>query len=191
MYTQTKSIVAEFNSTMSVLVANIFAGAAIVASAVAIYCQREKFINYYDNYGKNKAKKREKSMAVEKENPIFPSNGIDKSFFVMSTMQRCHNPSDYRDTELDKCAYKYCRAKTVREVIRNIDSARHLVCLCMYQISIDLFSEALIKAKRRGVRVRIITDKIMIESSNSKIMKLERAGKFTIDIFALRMTHPR
>lgn len=162
---------------MSVLVANIFAGTAIVASVVAIYCQREKFVDYYENYEANKAKKHEKSMAAKKNKQIITPNGIDESFFIMSTMQRCHNPHDYSDKDLDKCSHKYCRAKTVREIIRNIDSARHLVCLCMYQISIDLFSEALIKAKKRGVKIRIITDKVMIESSNSKIIKLERAGK--------------
>lgn len=162
---------------MSVLVANIFAGTAIVASVVAIYCQREKFVNFYEKYEKNKAKKHDKSMAVKEDKHILPLNGIDESFFIMSTMQRCHHPHEYRDLLLDKCAHKYCRAKTVREIVRNIESARHLVCLCMYQISIDMFSEALIQAKKRGVKVRIITDKVMIESSSSKILKLERAGK--------------
>lgn len=102
---------------------------------------------------------------------------LNETFFVMSTMEQCHRAIQYREPSVAKCPTLHCRAKLTKRLIEHIDNAKHLLCICLYQISLDCMAEVLVRAQRRGLIVRLITDKTMIGSSNSQITKLERAGK--------------
>lgn len=144
---------------------NLILGFAIGA-AVTMYSQRNNLLPII----KPATKKQQKSHAVE------------ESLFVMSTTEQCHRANQYRDRTVAKCPSEYCRAKIAKRIIEHIDGAKHLLCVCLYQISLDFLAEALLRAQRRGVIVRFITDKTMINSSNSQINKLERAGKHIVHI---------
>lgn len=60
----------------------------------------------------------------------------------------------------------------VQRIVEYVDRARVSVCLGMYIMTVDSIGEALIRAKRRGVRVRVIGCSSMSYSSGSQMTKL-------------------
>lgn len=150
---------------------NLILGFAIVAG-MTIYSNRNNLL--LTNID---AKKKRQKVIDE-------AHAVDESFFVMSITEQCHRPNQYRDRTVVNCPKEYCRAKVAKRIVEHIDSAKHLLCICLYQISLDFFADALVRAQQRGVIVRFITDKTMINSSNSQINRLERAGMPHCSTFA-------
>lgn len=60
----------------------------------------------------------------------------------------------------------------VHLIVEYLDRARVSVCLGMYIMTVEAIGEALIRAKRRGVRVRVIGCASMSYSSGSQMTKL-------------------
>lgn len=91
---------------------------------------------------------------------------IHKVFFMM-------NKSCCRSTSPDtNCRNPYCKAKLSQEIIQHIDSAKHTICIAMYSFTNHHFSKALLNAKRRGVKIRIVACQSMI-GPYSKINELQ------------------
>lgn len=75
------------------------------------------------------------------------------------------------------CANPYCIKKNSAKIIRHIEAAKHSISLAMLIFTYRQFMEALIRAHKRGVTVRVITDRGMEHSTGSTIKQLSDNGK--------------
>ena len=62
------------------------------------------------------------------------------------------------------------------ETIRRIDNTAHTLDLAMYAFSEPTLTEALIRAKARGVSMRVIMDSLQAGGSGSQVDELTQAG---------------
>lgn len=75
-------------------------------------------------------------------------------------------------------------------VIRQLNLARKGICICVFTISDDRISEAIVDAHRRGVTVRIVTDNDKRLDAGSDIDALRRAGVSVVeDVSPAHMHH--
>lgn len=74
------------------------------------------------------------------------------------------------------CENRYCAANNVGRLIALIDKSKYTIDLAMYTFTSYDLSQAFMRAIRRGVSVRIISDKEMVYSSGSQIITLTKAG---------------
>jgi cardiolipin hydrolase len=72
----------------------------------------------------------------------------------------------------DPTPFNYC----VRTLIRYLESAQKTMEICMYSITDDRISEVIVKAHKRGVRVRIITDDDQSVRLGSDIERMREEG---------------
>lgn len=81
--------------------------------------------------------------------------------------------------EVKECG-DFCSLVYEKEIRSLIASAKISVCICMYIISLKEVIFALIRASRRGVEVRVITDKVMLKTDvmQRNFAKLKNLGKF-------------
>ncbi len=63
-----------------------------------------------------------------------------------------------------------------RAIGRLLDQARHTIDICVFTITDDHLSDAILEAHRRQVAIRIITDDAKAEDLGSDIERFERAG---------------
>lgn len=75
-----------------------------------------------------------------------------------------------------KCENPFCAAYNVGRLIELIDSALYSIDLAMYTFTSFELSQAFVRALKRGVFVRIISDHEMAYSTNSQIITLTKAG---------------
>lgn len=69
-----------------------------------------------------------------------------------------------------KCKQLSCPFCNYQELLNLLKSAEHKVDVCMYLITLDEITKLLIKLVKKGVFVRIVTDKQMsVEASKAKI----------------------
>jgi len=68
----------------------------------------------------------------------------------------------------------------MREIIRQFESARLSVDVCVFTITDDRITSAIEKAHRRGIAVRIITDNDKAYDAGSDIQRLIEAGVPTV-----------
>lgn len=61
-------------------------------------------------------------------------------------------------------------------IIQLFDSARHTVDVCVFTITDNRISEAIMRAHRRGVNIRVITDNEKLFDPGSDIQQLSAAG---------------
>ena len=54
------------------------------------------------------------------------------------------------------------------EVIKRIDSAESYIDIAMYSFTYEPIAEAIIRAKNRGIKIRILMDKVQSQSKYSK-----------------------
>ncbi|MEZ6142528.1 MAG: phospholipase D-like domain-containing protein [Zavarzinella sp.] len=64
----------------------------------------------------------------------------------------------------------------IQEILRQIQLARTSIDVCVFTITDDRISDALIQAHSRGIKVRVITDNDKSEDQGSDIVRLVRAG---------------
>ncbi|XP_017780347.1 PREDICTED: mitochondrial cardiolipin hydrolase [Nicrophorus vespilloides] len=91
--------------------------------------------------------------------------------FITSKNRTCASHIRRKNQCGQECSYKY-----LRHVLNLIKQAKETISICMYHLTLEEISTALIKAKNRGVKVRCISDIIMMECSSSKIMRLHKTG---------------
>ena len=64
----------------------------------------------------------------------------------------------------------------LNEILRQINSAKRQIDICMFTITDDRISRALLSAHRRGVSLRIITDDQKVNAQGSDIQEFKRHG---------------
>ncbi|XP_030557297.1 mitochondrial cardiolipin hydrolase [Drosophila novamexicana] len=75
-----------------------------------------------------------------------------------------------------KCRNKYCTKSHIQSIVHQIDQAQYCIDIAIYTFTIIELFEALKRALRRGVTIRVISDHEMICSSGSKVSSLNRLG---------------
>lgn len=61
-------------------------------------------------------------------------------------------------------------------IIKFIDKTKHTLDVAVYSLTHDKIAEALIKAKDRGVKIRLLTDALQAKGANSDDELLELSG---------------
>lgn len=79
-------------------------------------------------------------------------------------------------TQKKDCKNKYCMSRVIDRIEKEIDSANSIICIAMYMFTNQRFCDAVIRAKKRGVTVRIIMDYSQRGATGSKLKDFERAG---------------
>jgi mitochondrial cardiolipin hydrolase len=75
-------------------------------------------------------------------------------------------------------------------IVRLFESSRRSVDVCVFTITDDRIAEAILRAHRRGIPLRIITDNDKLFDPGSDVQRLERAGiPLRIDITEFHMHH--
>lgn len=99
-------------------------------------------------------------------------------YFVMMGEPECCNPND-RNINPGKNCRKYCMGKLLMKIMNRINGAKSSICIAMYNFSNHRVGDAILRAHRRGVKVRLVLDKTMCESGESKTQakRLKDAGK--------------
>lgn len=64
----------------------------------------------------------------------------------------------------------------VRRIVGFLDRARVSINLCMYIVTVDSIGDAVLRAAKRGVRVRVIGCSTMAYSSGSQMTRLVQGG---------------
>lgn len=74
------------------------------------------------------------------------------------------------------CQNKYCMSRVIERVEQEIDSAKSIICIAMYMFTNQRFCDAIIRAKKRDVIVRVILDYSQRGATGSKLKDFENAG---------------
>jgi cardiolipin hydrolase len=75
-------------------------------------------------------------------------------------------------------------------IVRLFEGARRSVDVCVFTITDDRITEAITRAHRRGVALRVISDNDKSYDAGSDIQRLERAGvPVRLDVTAFHMHH--
>ncbi|XP_004525895.1 mitochondrial cardiolipin hydrolase [Ceratitis capitata] len=74
------------------------------------------------------------------------------------------------------CNNRFCADRNVGRLISLLDESKYTIDLAMYTFTSYVLCQAFMRAIRRGVSVRIISDKEMVYSSGSYIITLTKAG---------------
>lgn len=77
-----------------------------------------------------------------------------------------------------------CAAAEINRLEKFVSSAKKSISLCMYIQTLKQVQNALVKAHRRGLQVRLISDITMLKERQSKSHLLQRFG-IKIDTFLL------
>lgn len=79
-------------------------------------------------------------------------------------------------TNKKDCKNEYCMSRVIERVEHEIDSAKSIICIAMYMFTNQRFCDAIIRAKKRGVIVRVIMDYSQRGCTGSKARDFENAG---------------
>lgn len=67
-----------------------------------------------------------------------------------------------------------CSHEYEKTILSFIISAQKSICLCMYMMSLKQVNYELIKAHKRGIKVRLITDRVMLRTDVMQIHSKHR-----------------
>lgn len=70
-------------------------------------------------------------------------------------------------------------------MVRYLQDAKESLDVCIYLVTVRELSSQIIKAHRRGLKVRVITDEDMAHGSGSQISLFRQAGKLIYLFFLL------
>lgn len=112
-----------------------------------------------------------------KNKKLDDSQNIYEVFWTNNLSQSCN--CNVRKSSPENCKNNFCYVRTLHRIISLINGAQHSIDLAMYIFTSNELTGAIKKARERGVRVRIIVDKNMVHSTNSKIIELDANGKET------------
>lgn len=76
-----------------------------------------------------------------------------------------------------ECNNKYCMSRIYSAYENHIDSAKSLVCVAIYMFTNHRICAALLRAHKRGVVVRIVTETKAFHASKGKASELIAAGE--------------
>lgn len=76
------------------------------------------------------------------------------------------------------CPNAYCMKKAAGRIIHYIDSAKSSICLAMNIFTYTPFLDALVRAHKRGIIVRVVFDGTMSGQTGSNRRKLAEHGKY-------------
>ncbi|XP_055298904.1 mitochondrial cardiolipin hydrolase-like [Sitodiplosis mosellana] len=98
-------------------------------------------------------------------------------YFVMMGEPECCNPNDRNMNPGNNCR-KYCMGKLLLKIMNRINGAKSSICVAMYNFSNHRLADCLLRAHRRGVKIRLVTDKSTCESGENKTQakRLKDAG---------------
>lgn len=75
------------------------------------------------------------------------------------------------------CKNEYCYLKNIKRITSEIDNAKESIDVAMYMFTLHEIKDALIRAHKRNVKVRIMGDESMALNDSSQILLLNDAGK--------------
>lgn len=105
---------------------------------------------------------------------------------VVKALDLARHPAGLVETQVWFSPGDACR----NGVTRQLGQARESICICVFTISDDRISEAIVAAHRRGVHVRIVTDNDKRLDLGSDIDALRRAGVSVVeDVSPAHMHH--
>lgn len=84
--------------------------------------------------------------------------------------------------EGENCSNRYCMGRVYDAFEHHIDSARRLICIAIYMFTNQRICDAIIRAHKRGVIVRVIIDFKSFYAHQTKAMDLQKAGKWSLFI---------
>lgn len=115
-------------------------------------------------------------------------------YFVMMGNPECCNPNDRNMNPGPNCR-KYCMGKCLMKIMNRINGAKSSICIAMYNFSNHRIADCILRAHRRGVKIRMVTDKSACENGENKTQakRLKDAGNeifdFILKYFFPFMTH--
>lgn len=74
----------------------------------------------------------------------------------------------------ENCNNRYCMSRVYDRFEYHIDSAKLLICIAIYMFTNDRICDAIIRAQKRGVIIRVIIDKKGYHATSSKGRDLSR-----------------
>lgn len=103
-------------------------------------------------------------------------------YFVMMGEPDCCNPNNPGNTDPNKKCKKYCNGKLLKQIMDRINTAKTSILIAMYNFSNHRLADCVLRAHRRGVKVRLIIDRSMGENTESKTQakRLKDAGEYNI-----------
>lgn len=105
-------------------------------------------------------------------------NNINSYFYhVLNRNHRNFNCVNHSLKETIECSDS-CAILEINRLVSFISSAKNSISLCMYITTLKSVHEALIKAHERGVRVRMISDKIMLKEISARHKRLTELGRY-------------
>lgn len=98
-------------------------------------------------------------------------------YFVMMGEPKCCDP--YKNPASSSNCARYCVGKLVSRITNHISSAKLSVCIAMYNFNNHQLADCVLRAHRRGAKVRIIIDRSSCNKKNTKspAHRLRNAGK--------------
>lgn len=75
------------------------------------------------------------------------------------------------------CKNPYCMDILLDHIVKHIDEAKSIMCIAIYIFTCKKLFDAVLRAHKRGVVIRMIVEKSMYHSTESKVRQLENAGR--------------
>uniref|UniRef100_A0A1B6GEV7 Mitochondrial cardiolipin hydrolase n=1 Tax=Cuerna arida TaxID=1464854 RepID=A0A1B6GEV7_9HEMI len=128
----------------------------VIAAAVPLYYFVRKYLNTdSDDY-----------------DDIWPKNEV---LFFCDVGLSCKDHS-LEGGEKKQCSSKNCSFYNLSRMLHYLNSAESSLDVCLYLITMKDLGSAVIKAQKRGVKVRVICDEDMANGSGSQILSFQGNG---------------
>jgi len=121
------------------------------------------------------------------QNRIKNSRGEVNEVMIFNELSECCSVKLVKNQSSGPCENNFCIIRNIQNVIKYIDEAKYCIDFAMLTFTIKDILNALIRANERGVRIRVITDNEMIESSGGKMLILKN---FAVDVRAPKYNSP-
>lgn len=103
---------------------------------------------------------------------LFKSN--IEVFFVRINDPLC-GPADNSRFHSFMCQNRYCMLKLMKKITEKISSAQKEIDIAMYSFTNHQLKQSLQKASKRGVLVRLLLDRSMLDSDNGRFVENNRS----------------
>uniref|UniRef100_A0A1B6KCR5 Mitochondrial cardiolipin hydrolase n=1 Tax=Graphocephala atropunctata TaxID=36148 RepID=A0A1B6KCR5_9HEMI len=81
-----------------------------------------------------------------------------------------------KDSEKKACSLKNCSFYNLSRMLHFLNSADTTLDVCMYLLTVKDLGAAVLRAQKRGVKVRVIADEDMANGSGSQILSFHENG---------------
>uniref|UniRef100_A0A1B6C9T7 Mitochondrial cardiolipin hydrolase n=1 Tax=Clastoptera arizonana TaxID=38151 RepID=A0A1B6C9T7_9HEMI len=100
---------------------------------------------------------------------------VSKVLFFREESLTCKSHTEVKPYTIF-CTLPTCQFSYITHILNNINSSKKSLDIVLYMMTIKSLADAIIRAQRRGVKVRFIADETMANSSGSKVRFLQCAG---------------